>query len=110
MSEALAYVVGTLAMIGAGFALVAAIGAVRFEDLYQRMHAATKAGTLGSVLLLAAVAIHSADGAVAIRAAAAVVFFFLTAPVSAHILARTAHAIGTPQSARTVKDDMAARD
>jgi multicomponent Na+:H+ antiporter subunit G len=94
MADWVLYTAGTLSMVGSLFALVAAIGVVRLGDLYTRMHAATKAGTLGSGLLLAAVAVHSQDGGIVVRALAAVAFFLLTAPVSAHLLARAAYAAG----------------
>lgn len=55
---------------GALFALVAAIGINRLPDLYTRMHAASKAGTVGSGLLLLAVGLHAGDLATFSRAIA----------------------------------------
>ncbi len=37
--------------------LIAAIGIVRLPDLLTRMHASTKAGTLGSLLILLGLAV-----------------------------------------------------
>ena len=91
MMVALAHIVaGLLLVIGSGFALVAAVGVVRFPDLYTRMHAASKAGTLGSGVLLIALAVDAAELDVATRAVAGIVFLLLTAPISAHLLARAA--------------------
>lgn len=86
--------VGVLLVVGSGFALVAALGLLRLPDVYMRMHAASKAGTLGSGLMLMALALFSVELAVATRALAGVVFFLLTAPVSAHLLAKAAYAVG----------------
>ena len=42
-----------LQALGAAFLLIAAIGVIRLPDPLQRMHSATKAGTLGTTLLSA---------------------------------------------------------
>lgn len=83
-----------LLLAGAAFALVAAIGVVRMPDLPMRMHAATKAGTLGVGLMLLALALGSGEVGVAIRAAAVIVFLCLTAPVAAHVIGRAAYLSG----------------
>lgn len=88
------YFIGALCLIGAFFVLVAAVGVLRLNDLYMRMHAASKAGTLGSGVLLVALAFYSEDTAVVLRALAGVVFFLLTAPISAHLLARASYMVG----------------
>ncbi|MBB5274307.1 multicomponent Na+:H+ antiporter subunit G [Rhizobium rosettiformans] len=98
--------VAALMIVGALFSLIAAIGLNRLPDLYTRMHAASKAGTVGSGLLLLAVGLHAADVATFGRAVAGIVFFVLTAPVSAHLLARAAHKVGYPLWSKSVRDDM----
>jgi multicomponent Na+:H+ antiporter subunit G len=103
---AVALVVAALIISGALFSLVASVGLVRFPDVYTRMHAASKAGTVGSGLLLLAVGIHSGDLATFGRACAGIVFFVLTAPVAAHLLARAAHKAGYRLSDVSVLDDM----
>lgn len=90
MSDVLAIITGILLLIGAGFGLVGALGLIRFPDVYTRMHAASKAGTLGSGFCLLAVAVNETSFDVTTRALAGVVFFVLTAPISAHLLARAA--------------------
>ncbi|WP_350333357.1 monovalent cation/H(+) antiporter subunit G [Coralliovum pocilloporae] len=94
-----------LVLIGALFALVASIGILRFPDLYTRMHAASKAGTLGSGLMLLALAIHSLEPDVVTRALAGIIFFLLTAPISSHLLARAAYVVGYKPWDGTVRDD-----
>lgn len=106
MSMLAAIFVAFIMVVGALFSLIAAIGVNRLPDLYTRMHAASKAGTVGSSLLLLAVGIHAADVATFGRALAGIVFFILTAPVSAHLLARAAHKVGYTLSSVSVRDDM----
>ncbi|RUL99819.1 monovalent cation/H(+) antiporter subunit G [Rhizobium chutanense] len=109
MDYILAAVAALLLIAGALFALVAAIGLVRLPDLYTRMHAASKVGTVGSGLLLLAAGLYSEDLAILARAIAGFVFLLLTAPVSAHLLARAAHLSGYQLGAVSVRDDLGKR-
>jgi multicomponent Na+:H+ antiporter subunit G len=86
----LALLIAGLILVGAGLTFLAALGLFRLPDLFTRMHAASKAGTAGSGLLLVAVAIQSGEADTWFKCLAAVAFFFLTAPVSAHLLAKAA--------------------
>jgi multicomponent Na+:H+ antiporter subunit G len=94
-------------IVGSLFALTAAIGLLRLPDVYTRMHAASKAGTLGSCVMLIALAVYADDLAVTVRALGGVVFFLLTAPVSAHLLARAAHVSGLRLWDKSVLDNYA---
>jgi multicomponent Na+:H+ antiporter subunit G len=105
-----ATIVAALLLSGALFSLIAAIGIVRLPDLYSRMHAASKAGTVGSGLLLLAVGIHSQDISVLARALAGFVFFVLTAPIAAHLLARAAHKAGHRLTPPSVRDELLVRE
>lgn len=95
-----------LAVLGALLMVVAGIGLVRMPDLLTRMHASSKAGTLGAALVLAAVAVRLGEGGVAVRAALVVLFLFLTAPVASHLIARAGYRSGVPLSAETVVDEL----
>ncbi|MGZ9721115.1 monovalent cation/H(+) antiporter subunit G [Rhizobium miluonense] len=101
-----AIVVAVILLAGALFSLIAAIGIVRLPDLYSRMHAASKAGTVGSGLLLLAVGIHSQDLSILVRALAGFVFFVLTAPIAAHLLARAAHEAGYRLTPPSIRDEL----
>ena len=79
---------GILVLAGSGFTLIAAIGILRYPDLLMRMHASTKAGTLGSILVLAAMALVVAEGTVTAKTIATVLFLLLTAPIAAHMIGR----------------------
>ncbi|MEI3849922.1 MULTISPECIES: monovalent cation/H(+) antiporter subunit G [Ensifer] len=103
---AIAVLVAALLIVGAIFSLLAAIGILRFPDLYTRMHAASKAGTIGSGLLLLAAGVHSLDAAILIRALAGFFFFILTAPISAHLLAKAAHQAGYKLTKLSVVDQL----
>ena len=103
--DALTYLAGATMLIGAAFSLLAAVGIIRLPDLYTRMHAASKAGTMGSGLLLIALALVAFEGAVIVRAFVAILFLLLTAPVSAHLLARAALLTGHKPTDITVEND-----
>jgi multicomponent Na+:H+ antiporter subunit G len=109
ISEIQNYIAGILVIVGAAFALVATIGIVRLPDIYSRMHAASKAGTVGSGAMLIALAVFADDPATTLRAVAAVAFLLLTAPVSAHLLAKSAYSAGYRLWDKSVVDDMADR-
>lgn len=86
---------------GGFFCLVAGIGVVRMRDVYARMHAATKAGTLGLALVcLAAMALAETWAQVA-EAALVFLFMIASAPVGAHLIGRAAFRTGTPVDPRT---------
>lgn len=94
-----------LMLAGAVFMFLAALGVARLPDLYIRMHAATKSGTLGVTCAILAVALHFGDFAIAVRASLIVVFIFLTAPVAAHLVGRAAYRVGVPLWKRSVVDE-----
>lgn len=109
MDYAVAVIVAVLMLAGAFFTLAAAIGVLRLPDVYCRMHAASKAGTVGASLLLLAAGVHSGDLSIFTRAVAGIAFLLLTAPVAAHLLARAARATGHALSVFSVRDDMRKR-
>ena len=82
-------IVGILAITGAVFVFLAGLGVVRFGDLYARMHAATKATTVGIALIGVAGAIAIDGGAAKIVVAVAIIF--VTAPSAAHLIGRAAY-------------------
>lgn len=95
-----------LLVVGALFMLLASLGILRLPDLFMRLQAATKASTLGVGCMLLAAAIHFQDMAVTTRAVLVVAFFFLTAPVGAHMIARAAYAVGAPLWEGTIIDEL----
>lgn len=101
-------VAGAIAILcGAILTLIAAIGLVRFESLYLRMHSATKPQTLGLLLILVGLALTlrtwNALGTLLLVAIAQA----LTAPVSAHMLSRAAYRAGLVQRDEFDYDELA---
>lgn len=89
-------VLALLLVIGGAFAFIAGLGVLRMPDVLIRMHASTKAGTLGCGLVLAGVAVDFTDVSTVSRAVAAFVFLMVTAPVAAHMIGRAAYRAGVP--------------
>ncbi|WP_274056119.1 monovalent cation/H(+) antiporter subunit G [Vibrio parahaemolyticus] len=87
-------IVGILLCLGTLFTLIASLGILRMPDLYTRMHAATKAGTVGLASLLLAVAIAIPDITVISRVIGTMLFIFITAPVAAHLLGKATQESG----------------
>lgn len=98
-------VAGLLMIGGTAFMLIAALGLLRLPDLYTRMHAVTKAGTLGIGLVLVAAAVAFGEVSVATRALVALLFVLLTAPVSAHMIGRAGYLGNVPLWDGTAFDD-----
>ncbi|MFW6096461.1 MAG: monovalent cation/H(+) antiporter subunit G [Chloroflexota bacterium] len=96
-----------LIALGTVFILVAAIGLNRMPDLYTRMHGTTKSTTLGITAILLATVIYFGTSAAITRAILVVVFFFLTAPIATHMLARAAYRRDVERWSGTVLDELA---
>lgn len=91
MIEMVGYILITIGIL---FDVCGCIGLVRFPDVYNRLQAATKCVTLGTVLLLIGVALVSQMGATASKAIICAVFILITSPTAAHAIAKGAHSAG----------------
>ncbi len=100
---------GTPLVAGTAFMLVAALSIVRMPDLFLRLSSSTKAATLGAGLMLVGAAVAFGDLTVTGRAVAIILFLLITAPVSAHMLARAAYFDGVRLWEGTVTDEMRGR-
>ena len=100
------YLAGLLMLIGGIFCLVASVGIVRLPDALTRMHAATKAGALGTGLLVIAEALFYRQLGISLRAATVIVLVLLTAPVAAHLIGRAFYHSGEALSDRTWIDEL----
>ena len=92
--------------IGGLFFLLGGLGVLRMPDLFLRMSATAKAGTLGTGFMVLGAAIYFNEFAIYTRAFALIVFLISTAPVSAHMLARAAYFDGVPLCKSTIQDDL----
>ena len=85
------WLVAALLLIGSVFALVGAIGLFKLPDFFMRLHGPTKASTLGvGALVLGSMVYFSAQSGSISLHELLITFFFLTAPVSANMLAKAA--------------------
>jgi monovalent cation/proton antiporter MnhG/PhaG subunit len=94
-----------LLLVGLAFTLLGSIGLVRLPDFYTRMHAPTKATTLGVASMAAAAAVVIPGTGLA-KAALIIGFLFLTAPIGAHMMARAARRGRIRPVAATHVDEM----
>ena len=85
-------IVSVALLVGAFFTLVGSIGLLRFPDFLSRLHAPTKATTLGLGAILIASLLHFGvqSGKVSLHEPLIILFLFLSAPVSAYLLAKAA--------------------
>ncbi|WP_414636990.1 Na+/H+ antiporter subunit G [Arenimonas sp.] len=98
MSAVTEYLVCALLLLGGGFALVGSWGMAKLDDFYKRLHGPTKASTLGvGGVLLAAMLWQLAMGQPSLRELLITLFLFMTAPVSAHLMAKAALALDPSQ-------------
>ncbi|MEW6268453.1 MAG: monovalent cation/H(+) antiporter subunit G [Thermodesulfobacteriota bacterium] len=95
-------------VVGTFFMVVTGIGLVRFPDVYTRMHAAGKAGTVGVALLILAPSVFfvADQPFVTIRGLLAIVFQFLTTPGATYLLAHASYVRSYPVHARTEVDEL----
>ena len=101
MSDVIGYI---LIAVGILFNIFGCIGLVRFPDVYNRLQAATKCVTLGTVLLLVGVGLVSGIGPTAAKAIICAVFVLITSPTAAHAIAKGAYASGVKLWEKTVVD------
>jgi multicomponent K+:H+ antiporter subunit G len=81
-----------LILTGGAFVLLGSIGLVRLPDVFGRLHGPTKATTLGVGAIVAASSIASFEltGTISLKEISVLLFLFITAPVSAHLIAKAA--------------------
>lgn len=99
------WLAAALLVVAGSFMLVGAIGLVRFPDFYMRLHAPTKATTLGvGGVLLASMLLSWARGEPAVHELMITLFVFVTAPVSANLMAMAALHLQVPSRAKPIDE------
>ncbi len=100
--------VAALLLLGTFLIALTGIGLVRFPDVFCRMHAAGKGGTLGVILVVLGVMVHFAgtENDIWVRGLLAVGFQLLTSPAATHLLARAAYVCDYPLAQRTAVDEL----
>ena len=104
----LEFLLSLLILVGAGFTLIGSLGLLRLRDFYSRLHAPTKATTLGVGSLLIASALffsHQEEG-LSLHEMLVTLFLFITAPVGAHLMAKAALHLRLQSLAKMPADDL----
>lgn len=99
------WIVAAMLVVGGFFLFVAGLGILRLPDVLIRMHASTKAGTLGAGLVFLAVAVQFGDTVSVSLAVLTILFLLATAPVGAHAIARATYLLNIPLSEQTHLDE-----
>jgi multicomponent Na+:H+ antiporter subunit G len=98
------WIASAFLIAGGTFCLIAGIGIVRLGDVFSRMHAATKAGTLGLALVCIGAMVAADTWMQVLEALFVFLFMIATAPVGAHLIGRAAYRTGVPVDPRTRYD------
>lgn len=93
-----------LICIGVAFDFLGVLGLVRLPDVYNRLQAATKCVTFGSVGILIGIFIMQGFSSFGVKALIGVIFIFLASPTAAHVISRAAHRSRIPLAKITVID------
>lgn len=86
------FIVSFFLVLGAFFALAGSIGSYRLPDFFSRLHGPTKSTTLGvgSMAVASAIYFSFQSGRISLHEVLITLFLFITAPISAHFLAKAA--------------------
>lgn len=96
-------VIACLLITGGAFAFIGSLGLTHLRDIYMRLHGPTKTTTLGvgCVLLASMLYFSLVDKGPSFQEMLITIFLFITAPVSAHLLAKSALHQKLPRDPRT---------
>lgn len=110
MSALVEVLLAALLMVGSFFVLVGSFGLVKLSEFFKRLHGPTKATTLGvGCILIASIGYHAVLGdGLGIREILITLFLFITAPISAHLMARAALKLAPGERPDQPEDEHAA--
>ncbi len=96
-----------LLLVGTFFIFSSAVGIIRFPGVFTRLHAATKAPTLGiiSILIGTFFYLYGTHQIVSGKLLLAILFIMLSSPVAGHMLSRAAHKSGIKPYLRHKQDE-----
>ena len=92
--------------VGLAFDFFGCLGLIRFPDVYNRLHSSIKCVTLGTSSILFGLFLYKGFSPAGVKALLCIVFLMLTAPVSAHVLSRSAHKSGVKLWDKSVCDKL----
>lgn len=78
----------SLIFLGSCFMFIATIGLFRLKNIFLKLHATTKAGTLGSGLILLGVGLQLKNLHGITEIILLIVFIAITNPISAHLIGK----------------------
>ncbi len=87
-------IVTVLILVGSFFLVVGTVGLLRLPDVYNRLHATSKATTLGAASIFLAGFVYFGPGGNGLTSLVGILFLFLTAPTGAHMISRAAERMG----------------
>ncbi len=90
MSTAVAIVATALVVVALVFFAAGTAGVLRFPDVYNRLHAVTKADNVGLGFLILALVITSPSALIAAKHIAIWIFALITSTTACHLIARAA--------------------
>lgn len=105
--EIVVFIAAILVFIASALSVAAAIGIVRFADVLTRLHAVTKPQVLGLFFIIIAVALFHGSWITFLMLTPVFIFQSLTAPISAHMVARAAYRADYIEKDRMFVDDLA---
>lgn len=96
-----------LIIIGAAFTLIGSFGLFKLPDFFMRLHGPTKATTLGvgAILIASALYFSFEKDTLSLHEILITLFLFITAPVSAHLMAKAAIHIKVKQLKKNAKSN-----
>ncbi|MFB6074304.1 MAG: monovalent cation/H(+) antiporter subunit G [Haloarculaceae archaeon] len=94
LALARAVVVTALVAVGSFFLVVGTLGLLRLPDVYNRMHATSKATTLGAASMFLAGTVYFGPEGAGLTSLVGILFLFATAPTGAHMISRAAQKMG----------------
>jgi multicomponent Na+:H+ antiporter subunit G len=83
-----------LITVGGFFLTVGTVGILRLPDVYNRLHANSKATTLGAASIFLAGFVYYGPQGPGLTSLIGILFLFLTAPTGAHMISRAANRLG----------------
>jgi len=88
--------VAAFVIVGSFFLAVGTIGLLRLPNVYNRLHATSKATTIGAASIFLAGFVYFGPGGAGLPSLVGIVFLFLTAPTGSHLISRAAEKMGVP--------------
>ena len=92
-------------IFGLFFVFLAMLGLARLPDVYNRLHATTKIGTLGAFGVMLSILLKVGFSPIGVKAITVALFILVTSPIAAHMISRAAHRHGVGLCKESVIDE-----